>query len=193
LLPDGAGLVWASRLLKKKGKIKTAIKERITGVDLVEDILHLMKKDDSLKALIVGGREYADLDAKESVREMTELEQNLFWTEAYSSKKVLDEKEEVALLGNIKELKPAVIFVALGAPDQEKWIIDHQDFLKKQGVLIAVAVGGSFDFMFSKVKRAPKFLQKLQLEWFYRLIQEPWRWKRQLRLIRFLGLLGREF
>ena len=188
LLPDGAGLLFASRVLRQRGKLSDKIEERITGVDLVEFILQFLVEQD-LKALIIGGRDY-DCASDRSV--VTEVKKNLFWTEAYADKEDPLVEEEEALEKIIEDLKPDVIFVALGAPSQEKWIINHQDLMSKLGVKLAIAVGGSFDFILGKVSRAPEWMQKLNLEWFYRLVKEPWRWKRQTRLIEFLSLLWQE-
>lgn len=189
LLPDGAALVVASKILKSRGKLNESIEERITGVELVEFILSKICENDGLKALIVGGRDYECPTDRDSV---VEVKANLFWAEAYESKEKASVEEEDALEKVIKDLKPDVIFVALGAPYQERWIIEHQDLMEEVGVKLSVAVGGSFDFILGKVDRAPEWMQKLNLEWFFRLVQEPWRWKRQTRLVEFLSMLWQE-
>ena len=188
LLPDGSGLVFASRVLQARGKLASSIEERITGVELVEFVLEMMEKED-LKVLIVGGRDY---DCSTEQNSVVEVKKNLFWTEAYVEKEKPSVEEEEALEKVIKALKPDVVFVALGAPYQEKWIIEHQDLLDKAEVKVAAAIGGSFDFILGKVDRAPEWMQKFNLEWFHRLVQEPWRWKRQTRLIEFLSILWQE-
>ena len=189
LLPDGAGLVFASRVLQMRGKLENKIEKRITGVELVEFVLGLVEKND-LKVLIVGGRDYDCSTDRDSV---VEVKKNLFWAEAYEAKETTSVEEEEALNKVIKDLKPDVVFVAFGAPYQEKWIIEHQDLLIKAKVKLVAAVGGSFDFILGKVDRAPEWMQRLNLEWFHRLVQEPWRWKRQTRLIEFLSMLWQEF
>ncbi|WP_332650902.1 WecB/TagA/CpsF family glycosyltransferase [Lysinibacillus sp. 54212] len=82
----------------------------------------------------------------------------------------------------IQSLQPDLVFVALGVPRQEKWISEHIDRFS-HGVFIGV--GGSFDVIAGTVKRAPVFWQKLNLEWLYRLLKQPSRWKRMLALPRF--------
>lgn len=82
--------------------------------------------------------------------------------------------------------KTDVLFVALGAPKQEFWIAENLD---KIPVKVAMGVGGSFDFISGKVPRAPKWLRDLRLEWLFRLIIQPWRIKRQIRLIKYLYLV----
>lgn len=190
LLPDGIGLVCASALLKFFGKTDHKIKERIAGVELVEYLLQA-----NHKALIIGGRDYVgsfEGEAAESIKSLKKIQNNLYWTEGYQEKAEILPVEEQALEKIISELKPDLVFVALGAPDQEKWIADHLNLLQKSQVKIAMAVGGSFDFLFAKVVRAPQLWQKIGLEWLWRLIKQPWRGKRQLRLIEFIYLLIRE-
>lgn len=202
LLPDGVGLVCASALLKFFGKTSNKIRERIAGVEVVE---HLLQKN--LKTLIIGGRDYvgsfkgaltrtnrASLGGEvfENIKSLKKIQNNLYWTEAYQEKTEVLPIEEEALAQIITRLKPALVFVALGAPDQEKWILTHSNLLQANQVKIAMAVGGSFDFLFAKVARAPRVWQKMGLEWLWRLIKQPWRGKRQLRLIEFIYLLIKE-
>ena len=190
LLPDGIGLVHASFFLKFFGKTKNKIQERIAGVEVVE---HLLQKN--LKTLIIGGRDYLGAfegEAFEDIKSLKKIQNNLYWTEGYQEKADILAVEEEALDRIITELKPDLVFVALGAPDQEKWILEHYNLLQENQVKIAMAVGGSFDFLFAKVTRAPKAWQKIGLEWLWRLIKQPWRGKRQLRLIEFIYLLIRE-
>ena len=185
LLPDGIGLVCASALLKFFGKTDHKIQERIAGVELVEHLLQV-----NLKTLIIGGRDY--VGSFEGIKSLKKIQNNLYWTEAYQEKAEILPVEEEALSNIITKLKPELVFVALGAPDQEKWIVEHFNLLQENQVKIAMAVGGSFDFLFTKVARAPQSWQKIGLEWLWRLIKQPWRGKRQLRLIEFIYLLIRE-
>jgi len=190
LLPDGIGLVHASFFLKFFGKTKNKIQERIAGVEVVE---HLLQKN--LKTLIIGGRDYLGAfegEAFEDIKSLKKIQNNLYWTEGYQEKADILAVEEEALDRIITELKPDLVFVALGAPDQEKWILEHYNLMQENQVKIAMAVGGSFDFLFAKVNRAPQLWQKIGLEWLWRLIKQPWRGKRQLRLIEFIYLLIRE-
>ncbi len=184
LLPDGIGLVYASKILSFFGKTKEKIKERIAGVEVVEHLLDLIKEQ-KLKALIIGGRDYSNA-------EDVEFSSNLFWTEGYQDKFEILSTEEAVLTEKINELKPDLVFIAFGAPDQENWIINHEKLLEENKVRIAMAVGGSFDFIFNRVKRAPVFVQKLGFEWLWRLIKQPWRRHRQLRLLSFIWLVIKE-
>lgn len=196
LLPDGIGLVYASRILQFFGKSNRKIKERITGVEVVEHLLQTsMTVPTGQKILIIGGRDYIgsfEGEASEDLQSLKKIQDNLYWTEAYQEKAEILPIEETALAKIIAKLQPALVFVALGAPDQEKWIIEHFNLLQENQVKIAMAVGGSFDFLFAKVKRAPRLWQKMGLEWLWRLLKQPWRGKRQLRLIKFIYLVIKE-
>lgn len=83
----------------------------------------------------------------------------------------------------INNAKPDILFVALGSPKQEYWIVNNMNNLHPT---VFQGVGGSFDVISGNIKRAPQVFQRLGLEWLYRLIKEPWRWKRQLILPKFL-------
>ena len=181
LLPDGIGLVIASRLLRFFGKTNVSISERIAGVEVVSELLAVASAK-QLPVLIIGGRSYAEVADYD----------NLHWIEAYRDKTKVLLNEEQALADKILSLKPKIVFVALGAPEQEAWLMEHRRLLDQAGVKLAMAVGGSFDFIFMKVARAPRALQTLGLEWLWRLIMQPWRWRRQLNLLRFIALTGRQ-
>lgn len=113
--------------------------------------------------------------------------------------------------GNMKELRDAIaeessgkkvrgnpppshdldiLFVAFGAPKQEEWI--HKN-LSHIPFRIAMGVGGAFDFITGQVSRAPWLMRLIGLEWLYRLVKEPWRWRRQISLLTFIGLVGKEY
>jgi len=205
LLSDGNGLLVANRILrfcgqlkgKKRSVLPAKIKERIAGVDVVDKLLIEAAKY-NYKSLIIGGRDYAQFWGKsggeysgelhEDKKSLIELKKNLYWTEAYQDKDEILPVEDKALEKILSEIKPQLVFVALGAPDQEQWLVKWRSVLEKNGVVVGMAVGGSFDFLFDKVKRAPKIMRTLGLEWFWRLLQQPWRWRRQYRLIQFISL-----
>lgn len=189
LIPDGISLVWSSRLLSWKGK-SCSIAERIAGVDLVQDLLQLAKQQE-LRCLVVGGEGYQNLlsSSKQTGDNFWQLRPYLFWTPGYQNIQRPTKKEERVLESGIKQLKPDIVFAAFGAPWQEAWIIEHLQFLNNQDAKLAMSVGGAFDLILGKLKRAPAWMRSLGLEWLYRLIQEPWRWKRQLRLVKFVKML----
>ncbi len=93
-----------------------------------------------------------------------------------------DPKDNNRILKKINDYKSDVLFVAYGAPWQEKWIYENLDKLK---VKVVMGVGGSFDYLVGRAKLPPVWMSKMGLEWLWRLVQEPWRWRRQLNLVRF--------
>jgi N-acetylglucosaminyldiphosphoundecaprenol N-acetyl-beta-D-mannosaminyltransferase len=188
LIPDGVGVVMASKILGKVHKT-TTVTERITGVDLVQELLKIAQKK-KWKILLLGGKGYDDnLHQIESIGLSREKKLSLLWNPGYRDISSPDKKEADKVLELIKKEKPNLIFVAFGAPWQEKWIIEHKVLLEKNGVKIAMAVGGTFDMLLGKVKRAPVIVRAIGLEWLYRLVQEPWRWRRQLKLVSFVVLV----
>jgi len=181
-LPDGMGIVFGSYFLGKQPQ------RRIAGVDFMEKLCSLTarlngnlensKKSASKtsKQLVMTGF----LGGQPHVAEMTaECLQK-----KYPGVRVDFVKDECAETKNIPSL--GVLFVAFGAPRQEKWIHDN---LAKIPVRVGMAVGGSFDFISGRVIRAPKVIRVIGLEWLFRLLIQPWRWKRQLALIEFLRLI----
>lgn len=83
-----------------------------------------------------------------------------------------------------------ILFVAFGSPKQEQWIAQN---LHRLPVTAALGVGGAFDFISGKVSRAPQLIRTIGLEWLFRLIRQPWRFKRQLALLEFIRLVFKEF
>ncbi len=186
LLPDGVGLVWALKYLSNQAAYKTLQppQERIAGVEVVEALLNLANTQD-WKILLIGGKGYQAYLAKQKFAWL----KNFLWLEAYQQVKAPQVDEEAELVEKITDFKPDLVFVAFGAPDQEEWLIGHKEFLDKTKAKLAMAVGGSFDMILGKLGRAPLWMRKLNLEWLFRLIIQPWRLKRQLRLLKFLGLI----
>jgi N-acetylglucosaminyldiphosphoundecaprenol N-acetyl-beta-D-mannosaminyltransferase len=91
--------------------------------------------------------------------------------------------EQDALVERIGAAQPDALLVAFGAPAQDVWIAHNQPRLQ---VPVAMGVGGAFDFIAGVTRRAPQWVQRLGFEWLHRLIREPWRWRRQLVLPRFV-------
>lgn len=171
-IPDGMGIVLASKL--KKGNIKS----RVTGIDMMMKNCEIAFKYNK-SIFLYGAKPGVALTAKE------ELEKQ------YPGIKIVGvidgyEKDQNKILSDINSAKPDFLFVALGSPKQEYWIVEN---MKKLNVSIFQGVGGSFDVLSGNIKRAPKFFQKTGLEWFYRLLKEPKRIKRNGKLIHFLLLI----
>lgn len=180
LVPDGMGLVWASKILAKNSA--DVIKERIPGRFVVASLLRFASRE-KLSVLLIGGRDYS------TTKEVTVEGATISWLEGYE--KVIEPSpiEEQTLLENLRKIKPDLVFVAFGAPHQEKWLVAHKKILQQSGVKVAMAVGGSFDYLLGKVPLPPDFMSKNGLEWLFRLITQPWRWRRQLKLINFVILV----
>lgn len=175
LLPDGNGLVWAAKL-----------KGRLTGADTVVELLKLAKRNHQ-RVLLIGGRYRSDEKGMLKVK-IPGLQTEIYYTQGYQMVAEMSNSETKDIEALIREIKPTVVLVALGAPWQEKWLMMEKEILANNKVKVAMAVGGSFDFLFERVKRAPVKWQRWQLEWLWRLLHEPWRWRRQLRLPRFIIL-----
>jgi N-acetylglucosaminyldiphosphoundecaprenol N-acetyl-beta-D-mannosaminyltransferase len=89
----------------------------------------------------------------------------------------------------IRRSRADLLFVAFGAPQQDVWIARE---LRSTGVSVAIGVGGSFDYVAGIARRAPRWMQEHSLEWLWRLLNQPWRWRRMLALPRFVWLVWRD-
>jgi N-acetylglucosaminyldiphosphoundecaprenol N-acetyl-beta-D-mannosaminyltransferase len=168
-IPDGVGILLASKL--KGGGITS----RVTGVDMMERLIRFAAEENH-KVFLYGAKEEVVTEAK---RKLEEKYPGLMIS-GYENGYVQDQQ---ALVEKINESGAELLFVAMGSPKQELWIREHMPMLN---VKVFQGVGGSFDVFAGKVQRAPSFYRKLGLEWLYRLMKEPHRFKRQLALPRFL-------
>jgi N-acetylglucosaminyldiphosphoundecaprenol N-acetyl-beta-D-mannosaminyltransferase len=168
-IPDGIGVILASKL--KGGRIT----ERVTGIDLM---LTLCKEAaEQGKSVFLYGAKPGIADEARAELEKTYPALHIAGTlNGY-------EKDIRVIRDTINQANPDILFVALGSPAQENWILSHMHELSPS---IYQGVGGSFDVISGRINRAPALFQKFGLEWLYRLIKEPWRWKRQLLLPKFL-------
>jgi len=171
VLADGVGLLWAARRLGQP------LPERVTG----SDGIYLLAE----RAAQQGWRMFL-LGAQLGVAARTAQ----ILAERYPGLEVADvwpgsprDEDYPEIARRIKNTKPDILLVAYGAPRQDIWIALHKDDL---GVPVSMGVGGAFDFVAGVQKRAPAWVIRLNLEWLWRLITQPWRWKRQLDLPRFV-------
>jgi N-acetylglucosaminyldiphosphoundecaprenol N-acetyl-beta-D-mannosaminyltransferase len=170
VLADGVGVVWATRYLRRPTP------ERVTGVDtLVELARH--SADRGYRLYLLGA---APGVAEIAAHRLQELAPGLQIAGTYAGSP--DVLEEDAIVERIRAAQADVLCVAYGAPAQDLWI---QRNLPRLPVALAMGVGGSFDFLAGRQRRAPRFFQKAGLEWLYRLYREPWRWRRMLALPKF--------
>ncbi len=169
LLPDGFGIVLASRLSKR------SIKRRITGYDLFWGVHSALNGRVGGRVFFLGSSE----DTLESIRKRMRIDfPNVEVVGTYSPPfaEVFSEKENTDMIDAINRARPDVLWVGMTAPKQEEWLYVNQDRLN---VPVAGAVGAVFDFYAGKVKRSPAIFRRLGLEWLPRLIQQPRRlWRR---------------
>ncbi|MBU8905970.1 WecB/TagA/CpsF family glycosyltransferase [Desertibacillus haloalkaliphilus] len=168
---DGIGVVKAAQLLGQP------LPERVTGFDMFMALLQLANEK-SYKLYLLG--------AKPEVLEKTKqaVESQFPNVTIVGSHHGFFEWDEPTIENEIKETEPDLVFVALGFPRQEKWISERISSFNKG---IFIGIGGSFDVLAGEVNRAPEIWQKLNVEWLYRLIQQPSRWKRMMALPIFAG------
>lgn len=170
ITPDGVGIIMASKWLNQP------LQERITGFDLMNELFRVADEK-ALKVYLLGAEENVIEAAALKVKELYPGLELVGYNHGY-----IDIKDDT-LPKSIAELEPDIILTALGFPRQEKWVSRHYALFNKG---LFMGVGGSFDVLAGKVNRAPVFWQKMRLEWLYRLIQQPSRWKRMLALPRFV-------
>ncbi|MCR4326314.1 MAG: WecB/TagA/CpsF family glycosyltransferase [Candidatus Roizmanbacteria bacterium] len=153
---------------------------RVTGVDLMEKLLRANYRN-SLTVCLIGGKgKVAD-----KVRECYGSNQNglgITAVEGYNDIFNQKKSETDAIFSIVSLLKPRLVFVAFGSPQQELWIERHRELFKNA---VVIGVGGAFDFLSGVTPRAPHFLRKIGMEWLFRLVMQPWRIKRQMKLLVF--------
>jgi N-acetylglucosaminyldiphosphoundecaprenol N-acetyl-beta-D-mannosaminyltransferase len=172
-LPDGQGLIWAASLLG------VSLRERVTGVDTVVRLAQLSAEKGYSIFLLGAGEGVAAAAAQELQRRFPRLE----IAGTYAGSPAPEEDDRIT--ERIRRANPHLLLVAYGAPHQEKWISRN---MGRVAVPVSMGVGGAFDFVSGAATRAPHWVQRLGLEWLYRLAHQPWRWRRMLALPRF-GLL----
>lgn len=170
VLPDGAGAVWAGRHLGYK------VPERVAGFDLYNHLLAL-SAEKGYKAYFFGGSPGIAEAAKAKSEEMYPGVQIVGCHNGYFT-----DTDVPAIIEEINNSGAEMLFVALGAPKQEKWILAHRAELKPR---ILMGIGGSFDVLAGKMERAPKWMQDASLEWAFRLYKQPSRFMRMLALPKF--------
>jgi N-acetylglucosaminyldiphosphoundecaprenol N-acetyl-beta-D-mannosaminyltransferase len=177
---DGQAVVWASRFLGKP------LKERVAGIDLMQNLVALANRK-QYKIFFFGAREEIVRKVVETYQQQYSPEIIAGYRNGYFSK---DEAPDIAR--QIADSGADILFVAISSPVKENFLNTYKNELKN--VYFIMGVGGSFDVIAGKVKRAPKWMQNAGLEWFYRLIQEPKRmWKRYLLgNSKFIGLVLKE-
>jgi len=220
-LPDGIGVFLGSALMG------IPLKERITGVDFMEEICR-RSPEQPLRMGFLGGRERVAERTAECLKTRYPWIDVVFVGEEWpqvvksssykvvksssrqvvksSSRQVVKSSSRQVVKSSsdsenghegfgLEDLKTSIpimdiLFVAFGHPKQEEWIYENLEHLP---VKVAMGVGGAFDYISGRVERAPFMIRAMGMEWLYRLIKEPWRWRRQLALGRFVWLVVKKF
>ncbi|MCU0641485.1 MAG: WecB/TagA/CpsF family glycosyltransferase [Candidatus Margulisbacteria bacterium] len=169
-VPDGVSLVVVSRLLG------TPLKERVSGIDL---LLRLAAVGAGLgwKIFLLGGAPGVAAEAGRNLQAQFPGLKVVGAEDGY-------QRDDSVVIKKILHAEPDILFCGLGAGKQERWLNHHLAELK----VVGMGVGGSFDVISGRKKRAPTWTQALYIEWLYRLVTEPQRWQRQLALPKFLWL-----
>lgn len=212
-VPDGIGILWASTFLHRMRNIESPVirycylpfqllgslmslifypkytrqifKERVTGVDLFQDVSGIASQK-AWRIFLLGGKSGVAAKVKKILEKV------------YPGIQVVghyagspDVVDETRIVQEINDAEPDILFVAYGAPNQEFWI--SRNLSKVPSVKMAMGIGGAFDMVSGERKRAPEYMQKLGLEWLWRLVKEPKRAKRIYNAtVRFVLLVIKE-
>ncbi|MBU1129899.1 WecB/TagA/CpsF family glycosyltransferase [Patescibacteria group bacterium] len=207
---DGIGLIWAKQLLCPNSKFQILNKLQsflsrlwlgfgvgvsvltgkysdriVAGSSLMKDICILAAKK-KWKVFFLGG--WGDRSARvaENFKSLLQRRTKEIQKFKYESCEGRPRFSDSKVLEKIKESKAKILFVAYGMKKQEEWIDKNLEKLEKAGVRLVMGVGRSMDYYSGDLKRAPKIVRKMGLEWLYSLYKEPKRWKRQLVLPKFV-------
>ena len=162
VLADGKPLIWISKLKNNP------IKEKVSGSDLVPQLCELSNKK-GYTMFILGGKEgIAEIAKKNLEKEYSNIK--ILGTYAPPIGFENDQKELEKINEMITLAQPDLLFVCFGCPKQEKWVYDNY---KKYDAKVSICAGATVDFLAGNVKRAPKWMSNVGLEWFYRFLQEP--------------------
>ncbi len=169
VLPDGAGVVLGAKIVKKP------LKQKVAGIEFAQNLLPVIVKNGK-RLYLLGSKPGI---AEQAAKKMLEKYPSLVicgMADGYF-------KDEAEAVRKINNAQADVLYVCLGAPKQEKFMRAHQNELN---VKLMIGLGGTLDGIAGTVKRAPKWMIRLQLEWLYRLVKEPKRFGRMMRLPKYI-------
>ena len=177
IIPDGIGVVYASKILG------TPLKQKVPGCEVAEKLMEYASQSGDGVFFFGGGKKTDERDAVGIIAAQKLCEKypgiNIVGTrDGYFAQEDVE-----GIIEEINSSGAKILFVCLGAPKQEKWIFDNKD---KLGVNFVAGLGGTLDVFAGVAKRAPKFFLKTNLEWFYRLLCMPSRIGRMMKLPKFL-------
>jgi len=175
---DGEGIVWAGRVAG------SPFPARVTGIDLMLASVQRAAQE-GWPVFLLGAAPGVAEEAAENLRRQHPGLQVAGTYHGY-----FKQEEEAAVAERVREAAPRLLFAALGAPKQERWI---DQYIESIGPVVAMGVGGSFDVIAGRVTRAPRWMQSLHIEWLGRLVMEPSRWRRILVLPKFAWLVQRNY
>jgi N-acetylglucosaminyldiphosphoundecaprenol N-acetyl-beta-D-mannosaminyltransferase len=174
IIPDGIGVVLAARILYGRAV------RRKTGADLMQEICNAAPSH-GYRIFLVGGTEEVNRSTVQILRQRYPGINIAGRANGYGS-------DMERLVTQINAAQPDVLFVGLGSPKQEQWMCEY---LPRINVGICQGVGGTYDTIAGVVRRAPSWMQAIGMEWFYRLLRQPSRARRQLNLMRFIVEVSR--
>jgi N-acetylglucosaminyldiphosphoundecaprenol N-acetyl-beta-D-mannosaminyltransferase len=176
---DGIGIILAARILS------LPVRDRVSGVDLVDRLA--ARSPENCRMFFLGAAQGV---AAQAQRVLEGRYPRVRIAGSYSGSP--GDEDFGKIERELKAARPTVLLVAFGHPRQDLWIDRHRERLDAHGILIAVGVGGTFDYLSGRVPRAPYPVRRLGLEWLFRLVRQPQRWRRQLALPLFVVLVLRE-
>ena len=171
---DSVGVMFAARL------VGCALQERVTGSDGIYRLAEHCARRGYRLYLLGAASGVAELVAER----LSVGNPGLEIAGTYAGSPGTDEEDDI--IDRVRMANADLLLVAYGVPAEEKWIARNR---LRLGVPVMVGVGGAFDFVAGVTRRAPAWMRRCGLEWLYRLVQEPWRWRRQLALPKFLILV----
>jgi N-acetylglucosaminyldiphosphoundecaprenol N-acetyl-beta-D-mannosaminyltransferase len=177
IVPDGAGLVWAAKYAGDP------VAEKVAGIDLLHQLCSVGEQQ-GWRIFLLGAAPETVQAAADKLMALYPQLQLVGVRDGFFKPEQDDE-----IIRQIRQADPDILFVGRSADKQEPWIDSYKEQLK---VPVMMGIGGSFDVLSGKLKRAPRIFIRLRLEWFYRLLQEPWRYKRMLLLPKFVAKVVRD-
>ncbi len=162
ITPDGYSIIYAARILGYK------MKERVAGPDLMEKVIELSEKKGYVNFFLGAKEEVLDKMVDNFKKKYPALKVGGVYSPPFCDK--FNENENNKIISLVNNSKCDILWVSFGCPKQEKWIIEN---IENLNVSLTIGIGAAFDFHSGFLKRAPKIIQVLRLEWFYRFLQEP--------------------